>query len=156
MKYVITGGAGNISKPLSEILLSKGHQVTVISRNEKNVASLVAKGAIAAIGSIEDVPFLTAAFAGADAVYTMVPPTMTASDWKGWIGKIGENYAQAIKASGIKYVVNLSSAGAHLPEGCGPVSGLFKEEEALNGLKDVHIRHLRAGIFTPISLAISA
>ncbi len=149
MKYVITGGAGHISKPLAEKLLTAGHEVTVISRNAKNVESLVAKGAKAAIGSVEDVPFLTKSFAGADAVYTMVPPTMTAADWKGWIGQIGKNYTQAIKASGIKHVVNLSSYGAHLEDGCGPVSGLYRAEHSLNALSDTHIKHLRPGYFYP-------
>jgi len=149
MKYVITGGAGHISKPLAEKLLAAGHEVTVVSRNAKNVEPLVAKGAETAIGSVEDVPFLTNSFAGADAVYTMVPPTMTATDWKGWIGQIGKNYAQAIKANGIKHVVNLSSFGAHLEDGCGPVSGLYRAEHALNELGDTYIRHLRPGYFYP-------
>ncbi len=147
MKYVITGGAGHISKPLAEKLLSEGHDVTVISRHAKNVAELTAKGAKTAIGSVEDVLFLTQTFAGADAVYTMVPPNMEAPDWKGFIGKIGDNYAQAIKANGIKYVVNLSSIGAHLADGCGPVSGLYRAEAALNELNSVHIKHLRPGYF---------
>jgi len=147
MKYVITGGAGHISKPLAEKLLAAGHNVTVISRNEKNIEMLVAKGAKAAIGSVEDVGFLIKSFAGADAVYTMVPPTVTATDWKGWIDQIGKNYAQAIKANGIKRVVHLSSIGAHLPEGCGPVSGIHRSEQTLNNLNDVHIKHLRPGYF---------
>ena len=60
MKYVITGGAGHISKPLTEKLLAAGHAVTVIGRNAENLKELVAKGAKAAIGSVEDVQFLTA------------------------------------------------------------------------------------------------
>jgi uncharacterized protein YbjT (DUF2867 family) len=149
MKYVITGGAGHISKPVAEKLLAKGYEVTVIGRNANNVAELVAKGAKAAIGSVEDVSFLAKAFAGADAVYTMIPPNMAATDWKGWIAQIGKNYAQAIKANGIKYVVNLSSIGAHMAEGCGPVSGLHKAENALNELNEVNIRHLRPAYFYP-------
>lgn len=147
MKYVITGGAGNISKTLAEILLTKGHQVTLVGRHENHLRELVAQGASAAIGSLEDVAFLTKAFAGADAVYTMVPPNMAATNWKKWIGAIGDNYANAIQANGIRFVVNLSSAGAHLPEGCGPVSGLYLEEQALNSLKGVNTLHLRAGFF---------
>src|SRR5689334_18963560 len=100
MKYVITGGAGNISKPLAETLLAAGHQVTVVGRNAENLKPLTDKGASAAIGSVEDVDFLTKTFTGADAVYTMVPPTMSAADWKGYIGQIGQNYAAAISASG--------------------------------------------------------
>ena len=104
-------------------------------------------GAEAAIGSVEDIGFLTEAFTDADAVYTMVPPHFGASDWKKYIAGIGENYAKAIKASGVKNVVNLSSMGAHMPEGCGPVSGLFFVEKALNELEGVNVKHLRPGFF---------
>ncbi|HLK27071.1 MAG TPA: NAD(P)H-binding protein [Puia sp.] len=149
MKLVITGGAGHISKPLAEKLLAKGNEVIVIGRNAKNLEELVAKGAKAAIGSVEDISFLTKTFAGADAVYTMVPPNMGASDWKGWIAQIGKNYAQAIKANGVKYVVNLSSIGADLPEGVGPVTGLHRAEKALFELSDVNIKNLRPAFFYP-------
>ncbi|MES2328514.1 MAG: NAD(P)H-binding protein [Bacteroidota bacterium] len=147
MKYVITGGAGNISKPLSLSLLKNGHEVTVISRNETNISELIAAGAKAAIGSVEDVAFLSKTFTGADAVYTMVPPIYAVSDWKAYITSIGKNYADAIKASGIKYVVNLSSIGAHLADGVGPVSGLHGAEQALNVLTGVNIKHLRPAYF---------
>lgn len=147
MKYVITGSAGNISKPLAERLLEAGHDVTVIGRNPENLKPLTDKGATAALGSIEDVPFLIKTFTGADAVYIMVPPNMGTTDWKGYIGQIGANYAEAIKASGVAYVVNLSSVGAHLEDGCGPVSGLHRAEQTLDGLTGVAIRHLRPGYF---------
>jgi len=62
MKYVITGGAGNISKPLTEQLLKAGHRVTVIGRNAEHLKDLTALGATAAIGSVEDVAFLTKTF----------------------------------------------------------------------------------------------
>jgi uncharacterized protein YbjT (DUF2867 family) len=153
MNYVITGGAGNISKPLALALLAAGHQVTVIGRTEKNLDSLTAAGAKAAIGSVEDAGFLAQAFAGADAVYTMVPPNHNPIAWKNWIGSIGEHYAAAIRANKIKYVVNLSSVGADLPDGCGPVSGLHKAELALNTLVDTAILHLRPSYFYPNLLA---
>lgn len=147
MKYVITGSLGHISKPISQSLLSAGHNVTIITSKQENAAAIEALGAKADVGSIEDVDFLIKTFTGADAVYTMVPPKWDAADWKGWIGKIGENYAAAIKASGVRYVVNLSSIGAHMPEGAGPVSGLFRVENALNALADVNIKHLRPSYF---------
>jgi uncharacterized protein YbjT (DUF2867 family) len=149
MKYVITGSLGNISKPLAEKLVAAGHGVTVISSKTEKVTQIEAVGAKAAIGSVDDISFLTKTFTGADAVYTMVPPNFGASNWKKYIGGIGENYAAAIKASGVKNVVNLSSIGAHMPEGCGPVSGLFTVEKALNSLQGVNVRHLRPGFFYP-------
>jgi len=147
MKYVLTGGAGNISKPLAEQLLKAGHQVTVIGRNPEHLKPLIDQGAKAAIGSVEDVAFLTEAFKGADAVYTMVPPIFEVDDWKSYIGQIGKNYAEAIKAAGVKYVVNLSSIGAHMEEGAGPVSGLYRVEQSLNELKYVNVKHIRPGYF---------
>lgn len=147
MKYVLTGGAGHITKPLALQLLQAGHSVTVIGRSESNLAELAAAGAGTAIGSVEDVAFLTRAFAGADAVYTMVPPKWDAEDWKAHIGKTGSNYAEAIKAAGVQYVVNLSSVGAHMPDGCGPVSGLYRAEAALNSVAGVNIKHLRPAFF---------
>jgi uncharacterized protein YbjT (DUF2867 family) len=152
MKYVITGGAGHISKPLAQKLLAAGNEVIVIGRNAENLKEVVAKGAKAAIGSVEDVSFLTGAFKGADAVYTMVPPNFAPADWKAWIGQIGNNYAEAIKATGVKYVVNLSSVGAHLPDGVGPVSGLHRAEQALDKI-GVNIKHLRPAYFVTNFLA---
>jgi len=149
MKYVITGSLGNISKPLSQALVNAGHDVTIITSKQENATAIETLGAKAAIGSVEDAAFLTKAFTGADAVYTMVPPNFGAPEWKKWIGNIGKNYASAIKASGIKYVVNLSSIGAHAHDGVGPVSGLHLAEEALNTLTDVNIKHLRPAYFYP-------
>lgn len=147
MKYVLTGGAGNITRPLALQLLAANHEVTVIGRNASNLEALAAKGAKTAIGSVEDKAFLTETFRGADAVYTMVPPHLGAADWKAYIGTIGANYADAIKAAGVKHVVNLSSVGADLPDGCGPVSGLYRAENHLNSLENVNVLHLRPGYF---------
>lgn len=147
MKYVITGGAGNISRPLATGLLKSGHQVTVIGRNAAHLKELADAGATIAVGNLEDLAFLTETFTGADAVYTMVPPMHAADDWKAAIAAIGSNYVEAIRKTGIKHVVNLSSIGADLPDGVGPVSGLYKVEQALNTLEQVNILHLRPAYF---------
>jgi len=147
MKYVITGSLGHISKPLSAALIKKGHNVTVITSKQENAADIEALAAKPAVGLIEDVDFLTTTFTGADAVYTMIPPKWDATDWKGWIEQIGKNYATAIKNAGVPYIVNLSSIGAHLPDGAGPVSGLHRVENALNTLHNVNIVHLRPAYF---------
>jgi len=147
MKYVITGSLGHISKPVVTALVKAGKEVVVITSNNDRVKEIESLGATAAVGSVKDVPFLTAAFKGALVVYTMVPPTYEVTDWKAHIGQIGKNYATAIKANNIKYVVNLSSIGAHMQDGCGPVSGLYKAEHALNELEGVNIKHLRPAYF---------
>ena len=147
MKIIVTGSLGHISKPLVEKLTAEKHDVTVISSKVDRKSEIESLGATAAIGSVSDLAFVTNIFNGADAVYTMVPPTFSASDWKQHIAGIGKIYAQAIAATGVKNVVNLSSMGAHMPEGCGPVSGLYHVEQALNGLEGVNVKHLRPGFF---------
>lgn len=147
MKIVVTGSLGHISRPLVEKLTAAKHDVTVISSNADRKNEIEALGAKAAIGSVSDLAFVTDTFKGADAVYTMVPPTFSASNWKEHIAGIGKIYARAIADAGVKKVVNLSSIGAHMPDGCGPVSGLYQVEQALNALEGVHVKHLRPGFF---------
>lgn len=147
MNYVITGGAGHISKPLVLELLKNGHQVTVLGRSAANLQVLVNAGAKAAVGSVEDRSFLAREFAGADAVYLMIPPIKQPEDWKAEIGKIGENYAWALQETGVKNAVLLSSVGAHMPDGCGPVSGLFLAEKALEKVPGLNLLKLRPGYF---------
>lgn len=147
MKYVITGASGHISKPIALQLLNAKHDVTVIGRSAGNLQELVNKGAKTAIGSIEDEAFLTKAFAGADAVYVMCPPNYSVPDIKAHYDEQGKTYAAAIKASGVKHVVVLSSIGADQPKGNGPVDGLYLLEQEFNKLADVNILYLRPAYF---------
>jgi len=147
MEITLTGSIGNISKPLAEILIKNGHKVTIISSDSKKLSQIEALGAKAAIGSVSDIAFLTDAFKGANAIYTMVPPNWGVSNYRQYIAETGKNYLEAIKASGVKRVVNLSSMGAHLSGGTGPIAGLYDVEHTLNTLDGIAIKHLRAGIF---------
>ena len=147
MKIIITGSLGHISKPLTEELVQKGHQVTVISSKADKQQEIEALGAAAAIGSVEDVDFLTATFTGADAVYTMVPPTNFFDpnfDLTTHCSKIGNNYVQAIEQSGIKRVVHLSSIGAHMEKDSGLILAHRAVEVILDKLPgDVTITFIR-------------
>ncbi|MGL5870788.1 NmrA family NAD(P)-binding protein [Chroococcidiopsis sp.] len=151
MKVVVTGSLGNISKPLTEELVQKGHLVTVVSSKAERQKDIEALGAIAAIGSLEDVDFLVSTFTGADAVYVMVPPNNYFDlnlDLLAYYCRLGNNYAQAIEQSGVKRVVNLSSIGAHLDKGSGILLGAHNVEKILNELSsDVAITHMRPTSF---------
>lgn len=146
-KFVITGGAGNVSKPLTEILLSKGHNVTVVSRNPDNLTELVKLGAETAIGDLADAVFLSKTFKGSDGVYLMLPPSWDKPDLKKLGTDLGKIFSEAIKAADIKNVVFLSSYGAHRLEDAGAISGMGLTEVELNKLDGVNVLHLRAGYF---------
>lgn len=147
MKYVLSGSLGHISKPLAAQLIAAGHDVTIISSDAGKKEQIAAMGAKAAIGKVQDIAFLTEAFKGADAVFVLVPPMFVDTNWKEAIHHVGKSFAAAIKAAGVKKVVNLSSMGAHMATGCGPVSGIHFVEQELNALEGVDVKHLRPGYF---------
>ncbi|MDR3681249.1 MAG: NAD(P)H-binding protein [Flavipsychrobacter sp.] len=146
MKIVLTGSLGHIGKPLAQELVQKGHEVTVISTKPEKQTNIEALGAKAAIGSIEDVDFLTATFTGADAVYTMLPPGNYLDsnlDLVAECQKLGNNFVQAIERSGVKRLVHLSSIGAHLVKGSGLIVLHHEMEVVLDKLSDVAITFMR-------------
>nr|WP_294944383.1 NAD(P)H-binding protein [uncultured Mucilaginibacter sp.] len=151
MKITLTGSLGHIGRPLTEELVQNGHDVAVISSKADKKAAIEALGAKPAIGSLEDLGFLTQTFAGADAVYTMVPPANYfdhSLDLVGYYHRLGNNYATAIKHTGVKRVVNLSTVGAHLEKGSGILIGAHDVEQILNALPaEVAITHMRPTSF---------
>lgn len=147
MKYVITGSTGHISKPVAQKLAAAGHTVTVITSNPAKAAEIKALGATPAIGSVEDAAFLKNTFAGADAVYLMTPPNFAAPDLLTYQKKVADNYAAAIKATNVKHAVILSSVGAHMKKGCGPVDGVAYLEDAVAAVDGVNAVFLRPSYF---------
>lgn len=146
-KYVITGATGNIGHVLTEKLLVAGNTVTAIGRNPDKLRTLADKGAVIATGDLKDAAFLTKTFQGADGVFAMIPPEYTSNDFRKYQNEVGDALISAIKSSGVKNVVFLSSIGAHLPEKAGVVQGLYDVEQKLNKLEGVNIKILRPGYF---------
>lgn len=147
MKIIVTGSLGHISKPLTQELVQRAHTVTVISSNPGKLKDIEALGAKAAIGSITDANFLTSAFTGADVVYCMEPPIdffdVNADTQAHWLN-IANSYVQAIRQSGVKQVVHLSSIGAHTNQGNGMLAAHHEVENILKQLPgDVIIKTLR-------------
>jgi uncharacterized protein YbjT (DUF2867 family) len=145
--YVITGSLGHISKPIAEELVKQGHHVSIVTSNPAKEAGIKALGAHALVGSVEDPAFLEKAFAGADAVYLMIPPNFNPGDWQSWLRKVADNYAAAVAKNKIPKVVQLSSMGAHLEQGAGPVDGLAYLENKLTQLKGTDVKILRPSFF---------
>ena len=147
MNIVITGSLGHIGKPLTGELIQQGHTITVISSNPEKKTDIETLGANAAIGSVDDVDFLSRTFAGSDAVFCMIPPNFTAPDQVAYYSRIGDNYARAIEQAGVTRVVHLSSYGAHLEKGTGIIVGSNRVEIRLDALLNVAVTHVRPGYF---------
>jgi len=151
--YAIIGATGHIGSRVADILLRKGEKVRVIGRDAARLQQYVNRGAEAAVGDLQDTVFLTGAFRGVNAVFAMIPPNYTAPNFRAYQDVVGISIAAAIGTAGVSHVVNLSSQGADLPRGTGPILGLHDQEIRLNALHGVHVLHLRPTYFMENLLA---
>ena len=151
--YAITGATGNIGSRIADILLDRGEQVRVIGRNAARLQRFVDRGAEAAVGDLRENGFAAKAFSGATAVFTVIPPNFAAADFRAYQNEIGASIASGIDKAGVRHVVNLSSQGAELTAGTGPILGLRDQELRLNRFERVNVLHLRPAYFMENLLA---
>ncbi len=72
--YVIMGATGNTGSVAADALLAKGEKVRVLGRSAERLERFVKRGAEAFVADAKDAAALASAFAGARAVYTLIPP----------------------------------------------------------------------------------
>ena len=147
--YVILGASGNTGSIIGESLLSKGKKVRVVGRDAARLQRFVRKGAEAFTAELSDAAALTEAFRGARAAYLLLPPITSREDQE----RQSDAIAKAVRESGLPYALYLSSYGAHVPEGTGPVTGLHSSEQKLNAISGLNVLHLRAAYFMENNLA---
>jgi uncharacterized protein YbjT (DUF2867 family) len=147
--YVILGASGNTGSIIANFLLLKGEKVRVVGRDVGRLERFVRKGAEAFTADASDAAALTKALGGARSAYLMLPPLNSRQEQE----RQSDAIAKAVKESGLRYAVHLSSYGAHVPEGTGPVTGLHSSEQKLNAISDLNVLHLRAAYFMENNLA---
>jgi uncharacterized protein YbjT (DUF2867 family) len=128
--YVILGATGHTGSVVADVLLAKGQKVRVIGRDTGRLQRFVDKGAEAFTADMSDAAALARAFSGARAAYLLLPPAKSPEEQE----RDSDAVVKAVKESGLRYAVHLSSYGAQLAEGAGPVSGLHSSEQKLNAV----------------------
>jgi uncharacterized protein YbjT (DUF2867 family) len=149
----VMGATGHTGQVVSGALLSAGEKVRALGRSADKLHALQKAGADVATGDANDSAFLTEAFRGADAVYTLLPPKPQSPDYRADQDQVGEAIVRAVRESGVKYVVFLSSVGADQPSGTGPIAGLHAQEERLKSLGGANVLLLRPAVFFENSYA---
>ena len=129
------------------MLLAAGEPVRVIGRERVRLGPLAAKGAEPWPGDIGDSAFLEKAFSGARGAFILIPPRYDAPDVREYQNGIGTSLVTALAKSRVPRVVALSSIGAHLTEGTGPILGLHDLESRLSALKEAEVVCLRPAYF---------
>jgi uncharacterized protein YbjT (DUF2867 family) len=147
--YVILGASGNTGSIIANSLLSAGKKVRVVGRDSGRLQRFVDKGAEAFTASLSDAAALTKAFSGARAAYLLLPPAKSREEQE----RDSDGIVKAVNESRLRYAVHLSSYGAQVAEGAGPVSGLHSSEQKLNAIESLNVLHLRAAYFMENNLA---
>ena len=145
--YVVLGASGNTGHVVANNLLARGQKVRVVGRNAAHLQTLAAKGAETFIADVTDANALAKAFHQAEAAYVLIPPNTTSTDPLGYANRVSDAIASAVQNSKTRNVVALSSIGAELPSGTGPVAGLHQLEQKLNQINSANVLYLRAGYF---------
>ena len=140
--FIIAGATGHVGGVAARELLASKHKVKVIVRDAAKGREWSSRGAEVATGKIDDPDFLTGALKGATGFFTLLPADFTATDVFASQKRSADAIVSAVKTSGVPLVVILSSLGAELPSGTGPIKGLHYLENALRatGTKLVSIR----------------
>lgn len=145
--FAIAGVTGNTGRVVADLLLAQGHQVRVIVRDEAKAAPWRARGAQVALADVSDEAALTEALRGVDGAWLLLPPNMATGDFRAWQGRVGTILVRAVRAAAPKHVVLLSSIGAHLESGTGPIAGLHPVEQGLADLPSTGVSFVRAAYF---------
>jgi len=129
MKIVVTTPTGHIGNQLANILLDRKADVTLIARHPEKVKDLASRGAKVIAGEHGNPAVVEQAVGGADALFWLTPSEPTSHDPLGVARRMAEVGAAVIRRHPDLHVVQLSSAGAFLPSGTGPIVGLYETEE---------------------------
>ncbi len=143
----VMGATGHTGKRIAWQLLKAGHPVRALGRSAERLAELKDAGAEVMAGEPNDAAYLTKAFHGADVVYTLLPYDPSVADYMAQQADVGEAIVKAIRNSGVRRVVALSSVGAELASGNGPIASMHEQEVRLRAVSSVDVLILRAGAF---------
>jgi len=144
--FVIAGVSGHVGGMAASELLAAKQPVKVIVREAKKGTQWSDRGAEVAVGSLEDAAFLAGALKGAQGFFTLLPPNYASKNFYAEQRSTADAIAQAVKQSGVPHVVMLSSIGADLDAGNGPIKGLHYLENQLRAT-GTKLTALRAAYF---------
>ena len=129
--YVVAGVTGHTGKAAAETLLNHKQKLRVLVRDAQKGEPWKARGAEVAVGSLSDAGSLAQALSGAQGAYLLIPSPLVTEDLPAAQHAMVEAISQAVRRSDLPHLVLLSSLGAELAEGTGPVRGLHHAEVTL-------------------------
>lgn len=114
MKILVTGGTGFVGTHLVNALARRGHDVAVLARNPDGARNRFNRPVERLRGNVLDVPSLTAALRGRDAVVHLVGiiHEQGAQTFDRMHRQAAENVVAAAREAGVRRLVHMSAMGA--------------------------------------------
>ena len=114
MKILVTGGTGFVGTHLVNTLARRGHDVAVLARNPDGARNRFNRPVERVRGNVLDVPSLTAALRGRDAVIHLVGiiHEQGAQTFDRMHRQAAENVVAAAREAGVRRLVHMSAMGA--------------------------------------------
>ncbi len=145
--YAVAGASGHTGAAIASALLDQGKKVRVIVRDAAKGERFAARGAEVVVADLEDAKAVERAFAGTAGAFVLVPPNMAAPDFRAYQRRVVDAIAKAAEATKLPHLVLLSSVGAQLASGNGPIAGLYEAEQRFRKLPVTKNTFIRAASF---------
>jgi uncharacterized protein YbjT (DUF2867 family) len=110
--FAITGITGQVGGQIATELLAAGRPVRAVLRDKAKAGAWAERGCEIAVAAMDDAAALTAAFAGARAVFVLLPPTFDPTPGFVEARRTIAAIATALRAARVTRVVCLSTIGA--------------------------------------------
>lgn len=128
---VVTTPTGNIGQQVLERLLDADEAVRVIVRDAAKLPARAQGRVEVVVGSHGDAAVVDRAFAGADALFWVVPPDPRAASVTAAFVDFARPAAAALRRHGVARVVGVSALGRGVPGEAGYVTASFAMEELI-------------------------
>lgn len=129
--YVVAGATGRVGSATARALIAAGADVRVLVRRNADAGSWQAQGVEAAVTRLDNGATLGAALDGCSGFFVLLPFDLAVDDLDVHADTLIAAIAFAVRDRRVPHVVMLSSGGADLPDGTGPIAGLHRLERAL-------------------------
>lgn len=144
--YVIAGATGRVGSAAARALRVAGAAVRVLVRRPSDVGRWEAEGVEVCLAALDDSAALAEALRGCAGFFALLPFDLTVDDPDEYADRLIASISGAVADSSVPHVVMLSSGGADLAGGTGPITGLYRLERALHAT-GATVTALRSGHF---------
>ena len=144
--YVVAGATGRVGSATASNLLAAGAEVRVLVRRTADADRWEQQGAEARVVALGDRVSLGRALEGCSGFFVLLPFDLGVADLDAHADELIASIAGAVADQRVPQVVMLSSGGADLAEGTGPIAGLHRLEQALLATRTT-LTALRSGHF---------